>query len=196
MRTLCWSLVIAGSLAASPAAADAQARRLGRQAPPAEARAGRSQDRQALEARFRERFRMVVRERLNATEDQVNKLLDVEQRLGSRKYDLIRRERDVRLNLRTEMARNADADDAVIAQLVDQSIQLQKQRVELLEAEQRELAGFLSPRQRAMHMGLQEQLRRQMEDARERREGGAPGQRRPRRPGGDDAPLLRPGSLR
>jgi len=196
MRSLMWTVLIATAVGAS-LPADAQTRRGGGgEVPPPGVRTDPSQDRAALEARFRERFRSVVRERLNATDDQINKLLAVEQRLGARKFDLIRRERDVRLNLRKEMAKKAGADESLIAQLIDQSIQLQKQRVELLESEQRELSAFLSPNQRAMHMGLQEQLRRQMEDARERREAGNDGTRRPRRPGGNAPQAQRPGSPR
>ncbi len=194
LRSFVLMVLIAGAVA-GPVQADAQGRRADGKSRPG-ARSDSSQDRAALEARFRERFRTVVRERLNATDDQINKLLTVEQRLGARKFELIRRERDVRLNLRREMVKKTGADQALIAQLIDQSIQLQKQRVDLLESEQRELAGFLSPHQRAMHMGLQEQLRRQMEDARERREAGNDGTRRPRRPGDDTPPTRRPGSQR
>jgi Spy/CpxP family protein refolding chaperone len=154
------------------------------------------QDRQALETRFRERFRSVVRDRLSASEDQVNKLLEIEQRLGARRFELFRRERDVRREMRAAISAQTATDDAAMAQLITQSIQLQKQRIDLLETEQRELAAFLSPRQRVMYMGLQEQLRRQMEEVRDRREEGGSGVRRPRRPGGESpgpATLRRPG---
>lgn len=69
-------------------------------------------------------------------------------------------------------------------QLLDDMLRLQRQRFVLHEDEQRELALFLTPVQRAKYFGLQEQMRRRMEEMRTQRETGKPvGQpRRMRRP--------------
>jgi uncharacterized protein YlxW (UPF0749 family) len=51
----------------------------------------------------------------------------------------------------------------LIAQQLDTLLQLERQRIDLLESEQKELATFLTPLQRAKYQALQEQLRRRLE---------------------------------
>jgi hypothetical protein len=48
---------------------------------------------------------------------------------------------------------------------------LERRKLDLLEAEQRDLAKFLSPIQRARYFGLQDELRRGMQDLQRRRMG-------------------------
>jgi hypothetical protein len=73
--------------------------------------------------------------------------------------------------------------------LLDEMPRLERRRVELMEREQRELAKFLSPVQRARYFGLQDELRRGMQELQQRRLG-APDSlaAAPARPG---APLRR-----
>jgi hypothetical protein len=59
-----------------------------------------------------------------------------------------------------------------VASLLDRAVRVQRQRVELLESEQRELARFLNPTQRAKLLGMQEQIRRNVGEMRGR--GAAP----------------------
>jgi hypothetical protein len=63
---------------------------------------------------------------------------------------------------------DATPDSAVVETAIRQLIAVQKRRVELMEAEQRELAGFMTPVQRARFMALQEQMRRRLEQRRMR----------------------------
>jgi hypothetical protein len=67
-----------------------------------------------------------------------------------------------------------------------EQFKFERERIDLTEAEQRDLAKFLTPVQRARYLGVQEQMRRQMDQMRARgREGlgePPPGGVRGRRP--------------
>ena len=150
-----------------------------------------SSDRGRLEERFRERLALVMRERLSLTDDQMRRLGEVNRRLEGERRTLIREELDVRREMRRALRPDSTAADATVDALLERSLRVERRRLELFELEQRELRQFLSPVQRAKYLGMQEQLRRQMDEMRERRSGGQfdrpgpPGLRRPRRPGGD-----------
>jgi periplasmic protein CpxP/Spy len=130
-----------------------------------------------LEQRFRNRLRDVMKQRLDLNEAQVDRLTDVNQRFETRRRELLLEEREVRQSMRRALAPNASAsaDQDAVAGLLDRALRVQRQRLDLIETEQRELATFLSPVQRARYFGLQEQLRRQVEEMRER----PPARRRP-----------------
>ena len=82
--------------------------------------------------------------------------------------DLMLRERETRQSLRAEILAGDGANQAKVGQLLDQSIQLQRQRLDLLQSEQRELGKFLSPVQRAKYFGIQNELRKRAQDMRAR----------------------------
>jgi periplasmic protein CpxP/Spy len=161
----------------------------------------RGMDRDALQRRFQERFGAMIKERLQLSDSQVVRLQATNRRFEEQRRLLIQQERDVRMSLRDELLGEAQGrpNQERIGSLLDRAIGVQRQRVELLEAEQRELARFLNPTQRAKLLGMQEQLRRSAgelrrgpEGARERlrqrmRDSGPPGAgRRPlRRPPGE-----------
>jgi Spy/CpxP family protein refolding chaperone len=148
-----------------------------------------SSDRGRLEERFRQRLASVMRERLALNDDQMRKLGEVNRRFEGERRTLLREELDVRREMRRALHPDSTAADAVVEDLLDRSIRVERRRLELFEQEQRELRQFLTPVQRAKYVGMQEQLRRQMDEMRDRRGGppperpGAPGLRRPRRPG-------------
>lgn len=131
-----------------------------------------SGDRPALEKRFRERLGAVMRERLGLNDEQAIKLQEVNGRFEPRRRELFLEEREVRLGLRRALIDDSVASNDEVATLMDRAIRVQRQRVDLLESEQRELSQFMSPVQRAKYFGFLEQLRRQMEDMKSRREGG------------------------
>ena len=56
-----------------------------------------------------------------------------------------------------------------MAAALDRVLQLQRQRLDLMADEQKDLAGFLTPVQRAKYAALQEQIRRRVENARRQR---------------------------
>ncbi len=135
----------------------------------------------AVEDRIRQRVVRLLRERVGLNDDQLRRLGPVNQRFDARRQALFRDEREVRQSLRRELS-GQTADQSRVATQVDQLFALQRRRLELAAEEQRELAAFMTPVQRARYLALQDHLRRRAEDVRRRRGGGGPrggGGRRP-----------------
>ena len=132
--------------------------------------------RQALEQRVRQRMAAVVKERLGLSDDQMRRLGEVNRDIEGQRRLLNQQERDLRVGLRAELIRGDSASQDRVARFVDQLIDVQRRRIDLLSREQRELAAFMTPVQRAQYLAIQDQLRRRMEEMR-----GRPrrGQRRP-----------------
>lgn len=159
-------------------------------------------DRAMLEQQFRERIEALLKERLSLTDAQLAVLRDVNNRLDGERRALFREERAVRLEMREALRGGEDqATQDRVAGLLERARLVQRKRLDLMDAEQRELATTLTPVQRAKYLGLQEQLRRRAEDMQRRAEGdtlpaadslmgGRPGDRRrfPRRPPGSPGP--------
>ncbi|HEX6573902.1 MAG TPA: hypothetical protein VF042_02935 [Gemmatimonadaceae bacterium] len=135
--------------------------------------------RQMLEQQLRERTGEIVRRRLGLNDAQMKQLQAANQQFEQRRMQLMTRERDIRRNLRSEIMLGDKANQNRVAQLLDETMNLERQRLDLVQNEQRELAKFLTPVQRAKLFGLQNELRRRAQEMRAR-----PNQRRmPPRPG-------------
>ncbi len=132
------------------------------------ASAGAQKDgrRAALEQEFRAKSEQLVRERLNLNDEQMRRLREVNAHLDGRRSALVQQERAARVALRQEMARGGSADQAKVSQLMKEAHDLQQQRFELQQDEQRELSAFLTPVQIAQYVGLQSQLRERMREMR------------------------------
>lgn len=141
--------------------------------------------RSQLEQQVRERFGRVVQQRLGLTDAQMTRLQQTNRRFEGERRQLLQQERQVRLALRSELGDDSAANQAHVDALIRRAIQIQRQRLDLVEREQGELAAFLSPVQRARYLDLQEKLRRRVEQLRTDREMGDSGARRapPRRAG-------------
>jgi hypothetical protein len=137
-----------------------------------------------LERQFRERLAEVVRRRLNLNDVQMRQLGQVNDRYERERMLLLRDERQVRQALRGEVLSGDSANQGKVANLLDQALKIQRQRLDLTEREQRDLATFMTPVQRAMYFGIQDDLRRRMEDIRQQRQ-----QRRAGAPPGAAPPL-------
>lgn len=133
----------------------------------------------ALEARVRERIAAVAKQRLRLDDDQLRRLQQVNTTFEPRRRALAGEERDARLVLRAELARNERADNARVDDALKRLFRVQRQRLDLAEQEQGELAKFLQPSQRAGYLALQDQLRRRIDEL--RRDGGAGPRRAPPR---------------
>ncbi len=129
------------------------------------------QQRDALEKRFKDRIDAIIKQRLRLTDDQQLKLRDVASRTEESRRALRREEFVLRTSLRDEMSAGDKANEAKVGELLDQMPRLERRKLDLLESEQRELAKFLSPSQRARYFGLQDELRRGMQDLQRRRMG-------------------------
>jgi len=122
--------------------------------------------REALERQLRERTGDVVRRRLNLTDAQMTRLQATNRQFERDRMNLFSRERQARVALRQEMMNEENANQARVAELIDQTLTLERQRIELLQNEQKELAKFLTPIQRAKLIGIQNQMRRRAQDMR------------------------------
>jgi hypothetical protein len=156
------------ALAVSNVRADAQAV----PAPPTGSRA-------ALEQQFRERTARLTQQRLGLTDLQLRRLEQTNARFAPQLRQLAVQERDVRRQLRQEMMAGNSANQQRVGELLDASIRLQKQRIAIVESEQKDLAGFLTPVQRARYIALQAQFRKRAQEL--SGQGGRPNQRRIRR---------------
>lgn len=145
-----------------------------------------AQRRAALERQVRQRIAVMVKQRLQLTDAQAQQLQDAEGRFDLRRRDLMQRERRLRGDLRQQLSPGVAANQQRVAALLDQIMTVHRERVTNMEQEQRELARFLTPVQRAKYLGLQTQLRSRIEGMRQGR--GRQGQpqraptRRPPRP--------------
>jgi protein CpxP len=162
-RAFAMLMLVAGVAEAqvTPPRGGGAAARLGQ--PPAGANA--PANRQELERRVRQALARVTRRQLALTDAQMTQLGQVDAKYERQRRQLIQQQRQNRLALRAAMLDTAGANQTQVAQHMDRLIQLERQRVDLLEAEQKDLAAFLTPLQRAKYQALQEQVRRRVEQA-------------------------------
>jgi hypothetical protein len=144
-------------------------------------------NREQLEQRLRQRFTNLLRTQLKLDDEQMRQLVDVNRRFDQQRRDLVRREMLTRRGLREEVMRGDSANPARIEQLLTDQFRVERERLDLNEAEQRELSRFLTAVQRAQYLGVQEQIRREMDQLRGR---GMPRMGAP--PDGDSGPRRRP----
>jgi periplasmic protein CpxP/Spy len=136
--------------------------------------AGRRQQqpppRALLERQLGERMAAVVKTRLGLTDAQMTRLQRTNQRFEVQRRQLLQQERETRRALREELALGNAANEQRVAELTDRGIQIQRRRLDIIESEQRELAEFMTPVQRAKYFGIQEQMRRRVEEMRRRQQ--------------------------
>jgi hypothetical protein len=146
--------------------------------------------RDSLESRVRLRMAQIVKTQLGLTDRQVRQLMVTNRRFEARRVALFQEEREVRNALRDEIESGDTTRQVQVSALLDRMLQMQRDRLALLESEQKELATFLTPVQRARYFGLEEQIRRRVMDLRDQGppDGGPGGARRPMGPGGGGRP--------
>jgi len=157
---------------ASVTATEASAQRA-RQAPAAgERRAQQNrpvQNRAMLERRVRQEFYRAARMRIGLNDDQMRKLGDVNAKYEVQRRAMNREERQTRQALRAAIQSKSPDEQGKIDGYMNSLQQLQRRRLELNENEQRDLAGFMTPAQRAQYHALQETVRRRLEELRRSR---------------------------
>jgi Spy/CpxP family protein refolding chaperone len=121
-------------------------------------------DRAALEQQFRQRAAKLAQQKLGLTDAQLAQLEQTSARFSPQLNQLVSQERETRRQLRLEMSAGSKANQQHVSALLDSSISFQKQRISLVEAEQKDLARFLSPTQRAGYIALQAQIRRRAQE--------------------------------
>lgn len=125
--------------------------------------------RQLMEQRLRRGLWRVAKQRIGFDDAQMLQLESTTQRYDQRRRALAQEERAARQSLRQQILANASADQAAISTALDRLHELQRRRLELQGAEQKEFATFMTPLQRAKYAALQEQVRRRVEDLRRAR---------------------------
>lgn len=129
---------------------------------------GGRMNREQLEQRFRMRLANLLKTQLGLTDEGMRQLSEVNQRFDRQRRDMNRREMITRRALRAEVLKLDSADAGRIEQLLTDQFKIERERIDLTEAEQRELSKFLTPVQRARYLGVQEQIRREMDQLRGR----------------------------
>ncbi|HEY8832991.1 MAG TPA: hypothetical protein VIM21_10865 [Gemmatimonadaceae bacterium] len=127
-------------------------------------RAPANPNRAALEQRFGEQSAKVAQQRLGLTDAQLAQLTQSNARFAPQQNQLVIQERETRRQLRVEMTAGSQANQQHVSALLDDALRLQKQRIALVEAEQKDLARFLTPVQRAGYLSLQAQVRRRAQE--------------------------------
>lgn len=122
--------------------------------------------RQEFMRRVRQAMARAVREKVGLNDEQMRRLVPVNQKYARQRRDLAQRERDVRVALRQAMIDSTSPDQARIAAYQNQLLDIQRQRIDIVAAEQRDLLSFMTPLQVARYRALQEQLRRRVDEMR------------------------------
>ena len=131
---------------------------------------------QALQRRLAE----VVQRTLGASDEQMRRLGEVNQKYQAERKELNQKDREARQAIRAEVLRDSLADQDKVSRMLDELVAVQRQRLDVFAREQRDLASFLTPVQRAKYATLQEGLRKKVDQLRQKRQenGLAPAQRR------------------
>jgi hypothetical protein len=133
----------------------------------------RQQVRQAFQAR--------IRDELNLDQPKMRRLNQTEQSFNRQRSEVGQSERQTRLALAAAM-QDSTPDQGKIDGLINQLIQAQRKRADLLEAEQKELSSFLTPMQRAQYLSLTQQLQARMRELTQAGRGVPPGAPPPQPP--------------
>lgn len=165
-------MLIALALVAVPLIVEAQVRNPGGRGGRRGAMAGQPDDsagrgRAVLEGEIRQRLARQMQVRLGLTEAQMTKVREINLRYAERRQTLMQQERDVRMSLRDEMITADSSRQEAVADLLDRMLRVQRQRLDIQEQEQRDLATVLTPFQRATYIGFEEQVRQRMDQMRQ-----------------------------
>lgn len=122
-----------------------------------------------MEQQLRRQLWQLAKRRIGFSDAQMSRLAQTSRRFDERRRALAVEERTHRLTLRRELLADSSADQERVAGALDRLHQLQRERVDVQIAEQREFATFMTPVQRAKYAALQEQLRRRVDALRRQR---------------------------
>jgi hypothetical protein len=136
-----------------------------------------------LRAKIEERFSQHVQQELRLTPDQAAKLRASQERFGTQRRTLMRQQLERRRALDGQMQPGVAANADSVKRLMDGMQAGRAQMLKIEQDEDREMAGYLTPVQRARYQQMREQLMRRVTEMRAQRRGGrmgpgiGPGQR-------------------
>lgn len=133
-------------------------------------RANAKPARPELEQQFRQRLAKLAQARIGLSDAQMTQLEQSTARYAPQLSELARQERETRRQLRVELTAT-QPNQQHVSDLLDTSLRLQQQRINLIQAEQKDLARFMTPVQRARYAALQQQFRRRTQELNSRRGG-------------------------
>ena len=114
------------------------------------------------------RLEQLLRRRLGLDDQQVARLRATSRSYAPQRMALARREGEIADSLRLLVTADR-RDEAAVSRLLDSLWATRRSRLALREREQRDRAAFLTPSQRAMLLGVEEQGQRRAADFRARR---------------------------
>ena len=167
---LCVAITVPSFAAAQDAAttreairARRQARRDARAEQNPEERSKAFAERQRVENALREALAQAVRQRLNLSDPQATRLMDVNRKFSEDRLRIVREEIRIRRDLRLSLDGRDSSRSPETARLLDDLLDTQRQRLDLQQREQTALSEFLTPEQRARYIAMMEQLRRRIQ---------------------------------
>jgi len=116
-----------------------------------------------LEQQFRQRLARLAQTRIGLTDAQMAQLEQSSARYAPQLSALTKQERETRRQLRVELTAT-QPNQQHVSDLLDASLRFQQQRINLIQAEQKDLARFMTPVQRARYISLQQQFRRRTQE--------------------------------
>lgn len=131
----------------------------------------RSDDRgREIEQQLQRRIGVMLKERLSLTDEQLRRLEGVTVKLERERRQVRGEEYRVRSGLRAQLLSGDSASNDSVAALLDRMPAIERRKIDLMVTEQRELAQFLTPVQRARYMAFQDEIRRSMDKIRDGRD--------------------------
>jgi hypothetical protein len=146
---------------------------------------GDGAERERLQQQIEDRVAQRVKSQLGLTDDQANRLRSTEENFRQRRRDLFQRQLTIEQGLRDQMRPGVAANSDSVRRLMDARQSVRADQLRLDQDQDKEMAGYLTPVQRAQYQMIRERIRQRLQELRreriERRQGGGgPAVRRPR----------------
>lgn len=116
-----------------------------------------------LDEMVRMQIARVLRNQVGLTDVQLQRVQELNTRLDAQRRQLNQDESRVRQSLRDEVIVGDSTRNPVVGGLLDHLVKIERQRSDLFEQEYKELAQFMTPMQRAKYFGVQEAVRRRVQ---------------------------------
>jgi len=126
-----------------------------------------------LRAQIEQRFSQRVQEELRLTPDQSGKLRASQEKFGAQRRTLMRQQMERRMALDDQMQPGIAANGDSVRKLMDASQAGRAQMLKLDQDEDREMAGYLTPVQRARYQQMRGRFIDHVREMRAQRRGGA-----------------------
>jgi Spy/CpxP family protein refolding chaperone len=151
-----------------------------------------SAEAERLRAQIEQRFSERVSQDLKLTPDQTTKLRASQERFGTRRRALMRQQMDRRRALEDQMQPGVAANSDSVRKLMDGIRAGRSEMLKIEQDEDQEMAGYLTPVQRARYQQMRERFMHRVNEMRQQRRGrmgpGGPGRMGPGPRGGGRRP--------